>query len=49
MNIITGYSEFDPKYVKAIKQGLIKTISKPLGVNQLPDLAKKYNKIRVEK
>jgi DNA-binding NtrC family response regulator len=47
--IVTGYSEFDPKNVEAIKQGLIKIISKPLGVNQLLDLAKKYNQIKVEK
>ncbi|HSG83314.1 MAG: response regulator [Nitrosopumilus sp.] len=47
--IVTGYSEFDPKNVEAIKQGLIKIIPKPLGVNQLLDLAKKYNQIKVEK
>jgi len=47
--IITGFPEDYPKNVDAIKQGLIKIISKPLGVNQLLDLAKKYNQIRVEK
>lgn len=47
--IVTGYSEFDPKNVEAIKQGLIKIIPKPLGVNQLLELAKKYNRIKVEK
>lgn len=47
--IVTGYSEFDPKNIEAIKQGLIKIIPKPLGVNQLLDLAKKYNQIKVEK
>ena len=47
--IVTGFSEYDPKNVEAIKQGLIKVISKPLGVNQLLELAKKYNQIKVEK
>lgn len=47
--IVTGYSEFDPKNIAAIKQGLIKIIPKPLGVNQLLELAKKYNQIKVEK
>jgi len=47
--IVTGYSEFDPKNIEAIKQGLIKIIPKPLGVNQLLELAKKYNQIKVEK
>jgi ActR/RegA family two-component response regulator len=47
--IVTGYSEFDPKNAEAIKQGLTKIISKPLGVNQLLNLAKKHNQIRVEK
>lgn len=47
--IVTGYSEFDPKNVEAIKQGLIKIIPKPLEVNQFLELAKKYNRIKVEK
>ena len=47
--IVTGFPEFDPKNVAAIKQGLIKIISKPLGVNQLLALAKKYNQIKIEK
>ena len=47
--IVTGFSEFDPKNTEAIKQGLIKVIPKPLGVNQLLDLAKKYSQIKVEK
>ena len=47
--IVTGFSEFDPKNIEAIKQGLIKVIQKPLGVNQLLDLAKKYSQIKIEK
>ncbi|MGV7226691.1 MAG: response regulator [Nitrosopumilus sp.] len=46
--IVTGYSEFEPKSQEAIKQGLIKVISKPLGVDELLDLAKKYTEIQVE-
>lgn len=47
--IVTGFSEFEPKSQEAIKQGLIKVISKPLGVDELLDLAKKYTEIRLEK
>ena len=46
--IVTGFSEFEPKSQEAIKAGLIKVISKPLGVDELLDLAKKYTEIRVE-
>ena len=46
--IITGFSEFEPKSKEAIKQGLIKVISKPLGVDELITLAKKYTKIKLE-
>ena len=46
--IITGFSEFEPKSQEAIKEGLIKVISKPLGVDELLELAKKYTAIRVE-
>ena len=45
--IVTGFSEFEPKNVEAIKQGLIKVISKPLSVDELIALAKKYSEIRV--
>jgi DNA-binding NtrC family response regulator len=45
--IVTGFSEFEPKNVEAIKQGLIKVISKPLSVNELIALAKKYSEISV--
>ena len=47
--IITGFSEFEPKSQEAIKEGLIKVISKPLGVDELLELAKKHTMIRVEK
>jgi len=46
--IVTGFSEFEPKSQEAIKQGLIKVISKPLGVDELLNLAKKYTAIRLE-
>ena len=46
--IVTGFSEFDPKNKEVIKQGLIKVIPKPLGVDDLLALAKKYNQIKVE-
>jgi len=43
--IVTGFSEFEPKNIEAIKHGLIKVISKPLGVDELLSLAKKYSEI----
>lgn len=43
--IVTGFSEFEPKNIEAIKHGLIKVISKPLGVDELLALAKKYSEI----
>ena len=46
--IITGFSEFEPKSQEAIKEGLIKVISKPLGVDELLELAKKYTEIKVK-
>ena len=45
--IVTGFSEFEPKNKEAIKEGLIKVISKPLGVDELLELAKKYSEIKV--
>lgn len=45
--IVTGFSEFEPKNIEAIKHGLIKVISKPLGVDELLALAKKYSEINV--
>lgn len=43
--IVTGFSEIEPKSHEAIKEGLIKVISKPLGVDELLLLAKKYCEI----
>jgi DNA-binding NtrC family response regulator len=47
--IVTGFSDLEPKSQAAIKQGLIKVISKPLGVDELLALAKKYTEIKLEK
>ncbi len=47
--IVTGFSEFEPKNQEVVKLGLIKVISKPLGVNELLNLAKKYTEIKLEK
>ena len=46
--IVTGFSEFEPKSQEAIKEGLIKVISKPLGVDELLTLAKKYTEIKIK-
>lgn len=40
--IVTGYSEFDAKNKRALEQGLISVIAKPIGVDALLDLSKKY-------
>ncbi|GBL40948.1 chemotaxis protein CheY [Nitrosarchaeum sp.] len=40
--IVTGYSEFEQKNKRALEQGLISVISKPIGVDILLGLAKKY-------
>ena len=40
--IVTGFADNEPKSIEAIKEGLIKIISKPIGVNDLLDLVKKY-------
>ncbi len=47
--IVTGFSELEPKSQEAIKLGLIKVISKPLGIDELLNLAKKYTEIKLEK
>ena len=46
--IVTGFSDTEPKSIEAMKLGLIKIISKPLGVELLM-LAKKYTKTKLEK
>ncbi len=40
--IVTGYSEFDSKNNRALEQGLMSIITKPIGIDELLDLAKKY-------
>ncbi len=47
--IVTGFSDTEPKSIEAMKLGLIKIISKPLGVDELLMLAKKYTKTKLEK
>ncbi len=47
--IVTGFSELEPKSQEAIKLGLIKVISKPLGVDELLNLVKKYTEIKLKK
>ena len=46
--IVTGMSEHELKNQNAIKRGLIKVIAKPLGVNQLVELAEKYSEIKLK-
>ena len=47
--IVSGVLEFESKNQEAIKQGLIKVISKPLVVGELLNLAKKYTEIKLQK
>ncbi|MBA4717762.1 MAG: response regulator [Nitrosopumilus sp.] len=47
--IVTGFSEFEPKNQEVIKLGLIKVIPKPLGVDELLTLARKYTEIKLER
>ena len=47
--IVTGMAEYEKKNQEAIKRGLIKIITKPLGIDQLVDLAQKYSEIKLEK
>jgi DNA-binding NtrC family response regulator len=47
--IVTGDSEFESKNQEAIKLGLMKVIPKPLGVDELVELAKKYIEITQKK
>ena len=46
--IVTGFSEFEPKSQEAVKEGLMKVISKPLGIEQLLELAGKYTEIQMK-
>ena len=47
--IVTGFSEFEPKNQEAIKLGLIRVISKPVGIDDLLVLAEKYGKNKIER
>lgn len=44
--IVTSYSEFELKNKRALEQGLVSVISKPIGVDILLDLAKKYSSVK---
>lgn len=44
--IVTGYSEFELKNKRALEQGLVSVISKPIGVDTLLDLVKKYSSVK---
>jgi len=46
--IVTGFSEFEVKNQDAIKAGLIKVISKPVGLQQVIDLAQKYTEVEIK-
>ena len=46
--IVTGFSEFEVKNQDAIKSGLIKVISKPIGLQQVIDLAQKYTEVEIK-
>ncbi|BDQ31753.1 MAG: response regulator [Nitrosopumilus sp.] len=45
--IVTGYSQLEPKNQQAVKEGLIKVISKPLGVDELLSLAEQYTEAKI--
>ncbi len=47
--IVTGFSDNDPRSKEAIKLGITKIISKPIGVNDFLDLVKKYTDTILEK
>ncbi|QUC64358.1 response regulator [Nitrosopumilus sp. K4] len=40
--IVTGYSDFDKKCSNALQNGLISVVSKPIGLDKLLELARKY-------
>ena len=47
--MVTGFSDTEQRSKEAINLRLIKIISKPLGVDELLMLAKKYTKTKLEK
>jgi len=44
--IVTSYSKFEPKKIKALEQELVSVIAKPIEVNMLLDLAKRYSDLK---
>jgi len=44
--IVTCYSEFELKNKRALELGLVSVISKPIGIDTLLDLAKKYSDVK---
>ena len=46
--IVTGMPDYERKNQDAIKNGLIKVISKPLRVNQLVELAEKFSEVKIK-
>jgi two-component system chemotaxis response regulator CheY len=45
--IVTGMPDYERENQDAIKNGLIKVISKPLRVNQLVELAEKFSEVKI--
>jgi two-component system chemotaxis response regulator CheY len=45
--IVTGMPDYERENQDAIKNGLIKIISKPLRVNQLVELAEKFSEVKI--
>lgn len=45
--IVTGMPDYQRQNQDAIKNGLIKVISKPLRVNQLVELAEKFSEVKI--
>ena len=46
--IVTGMPDYQRQNQDAIKNGLIKVISKPLRVNQLVELAEKFSEVKIK-
>ena len=46
--IVTGMPDYQRQNQDALKNGLIKVISKPLRVNQLVELAEKFSEVKIK-
>ncbi|RMW34296.1 MAG: response regulator [Nitrosopumilus sp.] len=46
--MVTGMPDYQRQNQDAIKNGLIKVISKPLRVNQLVELAEKFSEVKIK-